>query len=88
MKRLIFFALTLIVGVGGAFASTRLSAAKKTATSYTYYLENACDTPVVCDSNNEGPVCAEQFSGVVVYDAPFCLNGHEAAVILGKLPLQ
>lgn len=72
MKRVVFFALTLVVGVGGAFANTQLNAVKTTATSYTYYLEDACDSPVVCDSANDGPVCAEAFSGSVVYDTPGC----------------
>ncbi|MDR6786463.1 hypothetical protein ABIE26_005350 [Pedobacter africanus] len=88
MKRSFLLAFALIVGVGGALANNNLVKVQKAASSYTYYLESACDQVVTCDDQYEGTPCSIAFDNVVVYDGPSCLTGHEVVTIQGKLPLE
>jgi hypothetical protein len=87
MKKAIFAVMALVAVAGGAAAFQNSAvAAKKTATQYTYYLENDCDTPVICDTEFTGTACSVEYNGLTVYDAPNCLNGHEVITVLGKRP--
>lgn len=79
--------MALLAVAGGAFAfQNQTVEAKKTATTYTYYLEDECNTPVTCDTEFNGTACSVEYDGITVYDSPSCLSGHEVANVLGKRP--
>ncbi|MDR6783319.1 hypothetical protein ABIE26_000193 [Pedobacter africanus] len=88
MKRsFLTFVLLAIVAVGGVFATQKAPVAQTPLNSYVYYIENDCDKPVICSTEYEGPVCADVYSDVTVYNSPGCLGGHEVTNVLGRLPL-
>ncbi|MDR6782665.1 putative alpha/beta hydrolase family protein [Pedobacter africanus] len=87
MKKAIFAVMALVAVAGGAAAFQNSTVeAKKTATQYTYYLENDCETPVICDTQVQGTACSIEYDGISVYDAPNCLSGHEVGIVLGNKP--
>ncbi|SMC43870.1 hypothetical protein [Pedobacter africanus] len=87
MRKAIFAAVALLAVAGGAFAFQNSAVTtKKTATAYTYYLENECNTPVTCDTEFNGTACSIEYDGITVYDAPNCVSGHEVVTVLGKRP--
>ncbi|MNY61805.1 hypothetical protein D3C86_1985270 [compost metagenome] len=74
---------------GGAFATIYTPAkTQKTANTYTYYEQDACNVEIICDDSFEGPLCSEQYENTVLYSAPGCQFQHVVATPLGKLPAR
>jgi len=86
-KSILGLALLATVTVGGAYATINTPAKKQAENVYTYYLEGDCSTPQYCSPEYEGAICALEFEGSIVYDAPGCDAGHITNTIIGKRPL-
>ena len=77
--------MVMVAVAGGTYAFHNSTVeATKSATVYTYYMEDHCSTPVLCSPEFNGNVCELEFAGSVVYDQPGCLSQNRVETILGK----